>query len=105
MTKNQIVPTQGPLQLRQGFVCRIAKVGASWPAKVQAQIAKVASHYREGGCAEVQTKLGERAMVVVQIGKPPSVSSMSVIGSLFKECPQGVSSRRSPCLPVEEGNR
>ena len=105
MTKNQIVPTQRPLQLRQGFVCRIAKVGASWPAKVQAQIAKVALHDREGGFAEVLTNLAQTVRVVLQIGKPASVSSMSVIGSLFKECYQGVSSKRSPCLPVEEGNR
>jgi hypothetical protein len=98
-------PRLQPLQLRQGLLCRFAKVGDHWPAKAHAQIAKVASHCRKGDCAKVQTKFGETAMVVVQIGKPASVSSMSVIRSLFKECHQEVSSSKSPCLPVEEGNR
>jgi hypothetical protein len=94
-----------PLQLWQGVLCRIAKVGANRPAKVQPQIAKVALHSCKARCAEVQTKLCERAMVVLPIGKPASVFSMSVIGSLFKECHQGVSSSKSPCLPATEGNR
>ena len=94
-----------PLQLWQGVLCGTAKVCASWTAKVCGQIAKVALHGRKGGCAEVQRNLGKSVRVVLQISTTGSVSSTSVIGSLFKECHQGVSSRRSPCLPAWEGNR
>jgi hypothetical protein len=83
----------------------MAQVTASWTAKVRGQIAKVALHDSEGDCAEVQKNLGERVMVVLQLGKTGSVSSMSVFGGLLKECHQEVSSSKSPCLPVEEGNR
>jgi hypothetical protein len=98
-------PRLQPLQLRQGLLCGIAQVTASWTAKVRRQIAKVALHDSEGDCAEVQKNLGENATMVLRIGKPASVSSMSVFGGLLKECHQEVSSSKSPCLPVEEGNR
>jgi len=94
-----------PLQLQKGALCGMAQVTASWTAKVRGQIAKVALHDREGDCAEVQKNLGERVMVVLQFGKTGLVSSMSVFGGLLKECHQEVSSSKSPCLPVEEGNR
>ena len=94
-----------PLQLWKGVLCKLAKVGANRPAKVHTQIAKVALHEREGGCAEGPNNLGGNATVVVQIGKPASVSSMSVFGRLFRECHQGVSSSKSPCSPAMEGNR
>lgn len=94
-----------PLQLQKGELCGMAQLTASWTAKVRGQIAKVALHDREGDCAEVQKNLGENATLVLQIGKPASVSSMSVIGGLLTECHQEVSSSKSPCLPVEEGNR
>jgi len=94
-----------PLQLQKGALCGMAQVTASWTAKVRGQIAKVALHDREGDCAEVQKNLGESVMVVLQFGTTGSVSSMSVFGGLLKECHQEVSSSKSPCLPVEEGNR
>lgn len=93
------------LQLWQGVLCGTAKVYASWTAKVREQIAKVALHGCEGSCAEVQRNLGESVMVVLQFSKTGSVSSMSVFGSLLKECHRGVSSSQSPCLPAREDNR
>jgi hypothetical protein len=98
-------PRPQPLQLWQGVLCRLAKLFDRRTAKVRGQIAKFPLHGRAGGCAGVQRNLGESVMVVLQIGKTGSVSSMSVFGGLLKECHRGVSSSQSPCLPAMEDNR
>ena len=94
-----------PLRIRQGVFCRNAKVIAIRTAKVLTRIAMLPSHSRKGGCAQVQSKFVDSVMVVLQIGKSPQVSSMSLMGSLIKRSLQEVSSSKSPCIPVGEGTR
>jgi len=100
-----LFPPSKPLQKRQGWFDGTAKDSASRFASPDAQIAKVASHNGIGSYADGQSRLWRSAKNVLQIGEPASVSSMSVIRSVFKESHQGVSSRRCSCLPAGEGNR
>lgn len=105
MTNPQTVPSNQPLQLREGLLCRPAKVGAIQSAKVGVRIAKVILLMGKGRFATRPRKFARLAKEVVQIGLTAPVFSMSVFRSLLKECHQEVSSRKSPCLPPQEGNR
>jgi hypothetical protein len=105
MTSPKTVPSNQPLQWRQGLLCIPAKVGAIQSAKVGVQIAKAILLIGKGRFAIWQREFVRSAKEVVQIGLTVQVSSMSVIRSLLKECHQEVSSRRSPCLPPQEGSR
>jgi hypothetical protein len=105
MTTPKTVPSNQPLQWWQGLLCRPAKVGAIQSAKVGLRIAKVILRMGKSSFATLPRKFARLAEEVVQIGLTVQVSSMSVIRSLLKECHQEVSSRRSPCLPPQEGSR
>jgi hypothetical protein len=105
MTNPQTVPGNQPLQWWQGLLCRPAKVEAIQSAKVGGRIAKVILPMGKGSFATLPRKFARLAKEVVQIGLTVPVSSMSLFRSLLKESHQEVSSRRSPCLPTQEGSR
>jgi hypothetical protein len=99
MTRCLSRPAQQPLQdWRERFV-RIAKATLLF-------CAELALPFGGGGYAEVQKLLCTTVKEVVQDGETGSISSMSVITSLFKRCHQEVSSVRSAhVLPAKEGTR